>query len=293
MLSETRENLPIQKIISSIEKKLPIIGQKIISDHLDLTVMENQKFFENPDDFSQHEYHWHQWGIISHTKEFIREYNVTVPKLLQEWGIGEQVKTYLSDRIDGRSKHELLQLGILLHDLGKFGKRRIKGYDESGKPDFSFAGHAQLSAEIIETEEFSRMLKTEYGLTESQIKYISQCARIHFDVAGVRDKYKKIPGSYNVENMTCPEMNEEYHRIVTKCHPFEVEAGLLFMGDTLSKVDSEPVETNDELEKEVEVYKQKYPQLDPNLSKAVLQKHINLCVARRFLEIVLSINQSS
>lgn len=293
MFSETNENLPIQEIISFLENKLPAIGQKIIKEHLDLSVLDNQQFFENPDDFSQHEYHWHQWGIISHTKEFIREYKARVPKLLQEWGIDKQVETYLSDEIDGRSKDELLQIGILLHDLGKFGKRRIKGYDVNGKPDFSFAGHAQLSAEIIETEEFSRMLRIEYGLTESQIKYIRECARIHFDVAGVRDKYKKIPGSYTVENMTCPEMNEEYNRIIAKCHPFEIEAGLLFMGDTLSKVDSEPAENVDELKREVENYKQKYSRLDPNLSKAVLQKHINLCVARRFLEIALSIDQSS
>jgi HD domain len=231
------------------------MARAVMRKHLDMNDPANQHFLHSPDAREQHQTRWHQWGIITHTRVFLRHFDKDIPSLLTEWGLWTDTESIMSRQIDGVSRWNLLRISILLHDIGKFGSRT------QGATRFHFAHHESLSGTIIREE-----LRLErYGLTQAQIKYIAMTAEDHFVLALVRKRVRE-DGEYDSSYASGPNFLAVCRSIEHE-HPCDfVEIGLLFLGDSMSKVD---------------------PTHGP--TDAVGQYEVNIVFARQYLEAVLRV----
>jgi hypothetical protein len=240
-------------VIAAIDHELPELARSVIARHLDLSDPCNREFARCPDDRDQHQKHWHQWGIITHTRVFLHLFDTDVPRYLEQWGILSRVDAVLNDPIDGVTRWRLLRIAILLHDIGKFGART---HSQTG---FHFAQHERLSGQIIRQE----YDLTRFGLTPAQIEYIALAAEDHFVLGLVRKKARGA-GAYDRQFVDSPTFLSLSEQIKVE-HPADfVEIGVLFLGDSLAKAD---------------------PAQGPE--QAVSQHDINIAVARRYLIVVL------
>jgi hypothetical protein len=237
----------------AIDDRLEEMARAVIRGHLDLSRPENSSFLAYPDARDQHQTQWHQWGILTHTRMFLRHYDQDIPQYLREWGVYEQVDEILRRCIDGASRWELLRAAILLHDIGKFSART------RGQKRFHFAHHEEQSGDIIRDELDLHSL----GFTAAQTDYIAQTAQDHF-VLGLVRKAARARGQYD-ETMPFTEIFRSLSLQIKAEHPDDfVEIGVLFLGDSLAKVD---------------------PASGPE--RAVSQYDVNILVAREYLRIVL------
>lgn len=243
----------IEVATHAIDRELAAMAQGVIRSHLDLGDEANRRFLEDPDGRDQHQTRWHQWGILTHTRIFLRHVDTTIPQCLREWGLWDSVNEALHDPIDRVSKWQLLHISILLHDIGKFAART------RGPTRFHFTRHEDLSGSIIRRElDLGR-----FGLTRAQIEYIAETAEDHFVLGLVRKRAREV-NSYDCA-YTLSESFAETCRIVKTQHPNDfVEIGVLFLGDSLAKANpgEGPVD-------------------------ALSQHETNILVARRYLEQVL------
>jgi hypothetical protein len=244
----------ISKIVDAVEAQLPVLARDVIRTHLDTAETNNSKFLDYPDQRDQHQTQWHQWGILTHTRVFLRLYENEVPERLKIWGLWEPTRAWLAQTVDDVARWDLLKISILLHDIGKFGSRTV------GSGGFHFAGHEKLSGEIIRTELHLDRL----GLTPDQVAYVALTAEDHFVLALARKKARQL-GNFTLDFPQSKEFRE-IARTTQISHPEDfVEVGVLFLGDSMAKAD---------------------PNAGPE--KAVAQNPINEAVARTYLEIVLS-----
>jgi HD domain len=250
--------LDVTAAIQNINAELPGMARGVIERHLDLSSEANRDFLDDPDGRNQHQAQWHQWGILTHTRVFLRHYDEVVPRLLQEWGLSERIRTLLASPVDGVARWDLLRVAILLHDIGKFAART---YSQSG---FHFARHERLSGEIIRRE----LDLARFGLTPAQIGYVARTAEDHFVLAVVRKQAREIR-TYDERFVGSQEFSDMSRRVMSE-HPDDyVEIAVLFLGDSLAKAD---------------------PQTGPE--RAVSQHIVNVAAARRYLEIVLGVAQA-
>lgn len=241
-------------VIRTIDDELPRIAREVIERHLDLNLPANRAFLDDPDERSHHQTQWHQWGIITHTRTFLRYFDTVIPDLLHQWGLWGSIDPLLQQTIDGATRWQLLHVSILLHDVGKFGART---QDKRGQ--FHFWRHERLSGAIVRKE----LALQRFGLTTSQVEYIARTAEDHF-VLGVVRKRAREEGAYDA-SFTEREAFVQLCQAIRSDHPDDyVEIGILFLGDSLAKAD---------------------PESGPE--RAVSQHGINIQVARRYLEIVL------
>ena len=241
-------------VMRAVDDELPGIARLVIESHLDLSDPRNEMFLRNPDDRSQHQAQWHQWGIISHTREFLRQFDADVRCYLRAWGVLAQVDELLDQRIDGATKRDLLRISILLHDIGKFAARFV-----GRRGEFHFTHHERLSGEIIR----SQLNLPRFGLTPAQVAYVATTAEDHF-VLGLVRKRAREQGAYDVEFARGRRFRELALQIKTE-HPDDyVEIGVLFLGDSLAKAN---------------------PESGPEL--AVGQYDVNIAVAHQYLALVL------
>jgi hypothetical protein len=239
--------------IRSIDDRLEHIARTVIRGHLDISQPENSNFLALPDAREQHQTQWHEWGILTHTRRFLRHYDVDIPQYLREWGLDTGVDEILHDQIDGAAKRDLLRASILLHDIGKFGVRR------SGRGRFHFARHEDLSGEVIREE----LDLPSQGFTAAQTEYIALTAEDHF-VLGIIRKAARERGEYDERFARSPLFRTLSLQIKQSHSEDFVEIGVLFLGDSLAKVD---------------------PATGPE--RAVSQYNVNIAVAREYLRIVL------
>ncbi|GAC1462872.1 MAG: hypothetical protein PVSMB7_03750 [Chloroflexota bacterium] len=237
----------------AIDRDLPSLARTVIERHQNMSDPLTHEFLASPDGREQHQIQWHQWGIITHTRIFLRHHRVDVPSYLRSWGLWEVVRDTLNAPINGVSRWDLLCVSILLHDIGKFAARTRY------RDQFHFAHHERLSGKIIREEiELSR-----YGLTLAQIEYIALTAQDHF-VLGLARKAARGRGTYDRDYAKSGTFRD-IAREIQHQHPEDyIEVGILFLGDSLAKVD---------------------PHEGPE--KAISQYDINIAVARTYLEVVL------
>jgi hypothetical protein len=241
----------IDEIARAIDAELPAMARTVIRSHLDLAVPRNEAFLRNPDAREHHQTHWHQWGILTHTRKFLRDLDTSVPKYLQEWGVWHLVCDVLSEHIDGATRWELLHISVLLHDIGKFGART------HGPSGFHFARHEELSRRVIACE----LDLHRFGLTPAQISYVSLTAGDHFVLGLVRQKARQA-GEYNAEFVQSSQFRTLCEMVIRE-HPEDIiEIGVLFLGDSLSKAE---------------------PPNGPE--RALSQYDLNVAVAHRYLDI--------
>lgn len=242
-----------QSIARHVDENLPAMAAQVIQAHLDLSDPANVRFLRHPDGREQHQTQWHQWGIISHTRQFLQHFDVDIPSCLREWRLWEAADSVLRQTIDGVTRWDLLRISILLHDIGKFAART------HDRDSFHFWRHERMSGEIIRAE----LDLVRFGLTPPQIEYIAETAEDHF-VLGLVRKRARQRGEFNEEFTRTAEF-ATLCRDIRRDHPDDyVEIGLLFLGDSLAKMD---------------------PERGPQ--RAVVQHPVNIAVARRYLEIVL------
>ncbi len=243
----------IGQIVDSLNAQLPDIASDVIRRHLDPADPATRDFLLHPDAREQHQTRWHQWGIITHTRVFLRHFGTDIPGYLREWDLWDAVNDVLSETIDGVTRWDLLRIGILLHDIGKFGARF------HGGTRFHFTGHEDVSGRIIREE----LQLEDYGLTVAQAEYAATVAEDHFVLGQMRRRARDL-GGYNEGFAHSPEFRIIAGRIKHE-HPADfVEIGVLFLGDSLAKAD---------------------PQTGP--PDAVSQYAINIEIAHSYLEVVL------
>lgn len=243
----------IRGVEREIDRRLPDIARDVIRAHLDVEGADTRDFLAHPDAREQHQTQWHQWGIITHTRMFLRHLEADVPRYLKEWGLWDRVNAVLSRRIDGISRWDLLRIAILLHDVGKFAARF------RGRSRFHFTNHERLSGEIIRRE----LDLAGLGLTPAQVEYVAHAAEDHF-VLGLVRKRARERGEYDANFIDSDEFDRLALAIKSE-HPDDyVEIGVLFLGDSLAKVD---------------------PRTGPEA--AVSQYGVNIEVAHRYLTVVL------
>lgn len=224
------------EIVSSILKELPIIAKELIVESQDMSNIRNKSFFENPDNVNEHNPKWHQWGIVTHTKMCEKNYREEVPQYLKTWGIYEKIKNKMSENIDGLSKEKLLNISILFHDLGKFTERRIVTKNDNSV-SFSFKDHETASGRIIRDRDFSKKLKANYGLTDTQIEYIARCAELHYKLGSVRDEAKKSEFGFTFEFLKSETFHKFMRQLYIENTGFQLEIGILFLADSLAKTE--------------------------------------------------------
>ncbi len=275
------------EIISSLWQKLPTIAKDLILQTQDISEPRNKIFFDNPDNYLEHEPNWHQWGIITHTKMFEKFYHQEIPAYIEDWGIKEKVDSYMSEEIDGMNKEVLLNMSIPLHDLGKFTMRRLKK-EEDGSISTSFKKHEVESGRIIRSIKFSEMLKKEYNVTAAQIEYIARCAELHYELGIVRDEAKKSKMGYTLIYAQSDEFAERAKQLQEQHTGFGLEVGILFLADSLAKTD---IRLNNDTDKDLSAQEQKTKELivqrglNPKLIKAVMQLPVNREIAKTYLSI--------
>lgn len=281
------EQRPIEKIPQKLLNELSGIAKIIIENR-----PENDNFKLNPDDPIEHDLNWHQFGIITHTKKSYEFYQTLVQEYLKQWGISNCINEKLSEQIDGKTKAQLLQISIVLHDLGKF----ARGFkEEEGRLKPGYKGHEAKSEKLImENEQIRNSLQKTYGLTDSQIIYIARCTALHYELGKMRDEAKKSDLGYTIAFTESEKCRGICGEIASECSEFKEEIGILFLCDFLAKTDVTIYAKTDQEIEEQTLQIEKIIQergLHPKLIAAIKQRPVNIANAKRYLENIITRNK--
>jgi len=293
---EPGQEINIDNIIESFQNRLPSIAKgfiwrSLVTKSKDINVYNrNLNFFNNPDSIQEHEPTWHQWGVVTHTSKVQEYYRDKVPHFLQSWGVAEEVRTHLSEKIEGVSKEDLLRLSIVFHDLGKFTRREVKT-GKHGVPEgqyyVSFRGHEEDSGKIIREPVFSRILK-KFGFTESQIEYIARCAELHYKLGVVRQNAKDKNENFSISYTHSETFRNAVLQVMNESPEYKLEIGLLFLADSLAKTEIHiEADTDDEIESQENYIDGEIIRLNlnPKIKNVAKQLPINIAVAKKYFEI--------
>src|SRR5260370_805307 len=98
------------EVYSRFDALLPQLAADLVRSSQDMSDSANESFARSPDSPAEHAPAWHQYGIITHTREFCNALQNAVPALLETWGLSQPVDRALSTEIDGLPKRDLLQI---------------------------------------------------------------------------------------------------------------------------------------------------------------------------------------
>jgi hypothetical protein len=285
--------LEVQERVEAMRLELPLMAKALIGEHLDLKVPENQAFYENPDNPLFHAPSWHQWGIITHTNQFSSSFSGEVLEHAKKWGLTQAVGRLFAEQVDGLDKRQLMEAGVLFHDLGKFTKRTVE-YDAQGKPSYKFEGHEVDSGRLIRKPDFVAQMYTKYGLNANHVEYIARCAELHFVLGTLREEAKSRAEAlpYSIELIQSDWFRDRARQIANSHPGYELEIGLMFLGDSLAKTDIRlQAETDAELELQKGVAERIVVerQLHPKLARGVMQVPLNTAAAKSYLQTVVEL----
>lgn len=277
--------LSIDEIINEVNTNLEDISRSMVSKEIDketdsLIRQYKQQFFTELDSPEQHQPNWHQWGIITHTRNFMKMYDNEVKQYLKAWNRIEAIEEHLSKQIDCISKSKLIYLGILLHDIGKFQKNYSKKLN--WRVIYTFNKHEVYSQEIIQNDLYP-LLHDYYRLTDKQIEYIAMCARYHFELGFIREIGKKSKYGYSAAFAKSQEFKDTVLDALSSFEEYKIEVGVLFLADSYAKTDVTFEErTDNEILEDL-----KSQDLNPKLIHAVKQKSVNLEVVKCYFDVIL------
>jgi len=274
----------LENLISTIRETLPSLASRLIRHHLDQSLPHNQEFAEHPDSYWHHKPMWHEWGVITHTNKFLEAFEQEEKELLEEWGLHHIIEEFM-EPIDGIPKKDLMKLGILLHDLGKFTLRHLSKKQVSKPPlppDFSFGGH-ELESERIIHSDYVKPLLREGGLKDSHIIYIGRCAALHYELAKIRNHIF----STGYENYTIAFIEGDEHKKLSQKladeNPYHrIEVGIMYLGDSLAKTSFRTFKHGTPTEEEMDAYIQE-KDLDPRYKAQIIHSHIAVASAKAYL----------
>lgn len=222
-------------------------------------------FVNNPDFLEERLIKWHQFGLLSHTKRVRNIFLNELKDYLDLWRL-DNIRKYLKTKIDGCERRILLEISILLHDLGKIaltGDNRVHRNHEK------------------ESESIILKLGELKELSEKQLGYIIKCVNSH-DIIGkeVRD-YLISKNKFNFEFLNSNKMKNILGPIIKKNSDVKVEMGIFYLCDSLGKTDIiVNVDTNEE--KVIEILKKK--KLPLELKNGVMQLPLNVKLAEIYLK---------
>lgn len=148
--------------------------------------------------------------------------------------------------------------------------------------------HEAASGRIIRSQEFSGMLKQNYGLTDAQIEYIARCAELHYELGIVRDEAKKSDFGYTLAFAKSDVFRDQAKQLMAQHPGFQLEVGMLFVGDSLAKTD---IRIGGNTDEQIELQDAsiqdalKKRGLNPKLIKAVKQLPVNIAVAEAYFKV--------
>ena len=131
-----------------------------------------ESFVNNPDFLEKRLVKWHQFGLLSHTKRVRNIFLNELSDYLKLWELSN-INEYLDIKINGCEKRKLVEISILLHDLGKIVLVEDKSVHRN---------HEKESESII------LKLKELKNLSREQLDYVIRCVNGH-DIIGkeIRD----------------------------------------------------------------------------------------------------------
>jgi hypothetical protein len=278
-----KEPLNLERIVTILHEKLPTITSELIGTSENIDDPRQQDFMADPDNPAYHALMWHQYGVLTHSEKFRSFIANKAPDYIKQWGIAEQATAILSEKIDGTTKSDLLQIASLVHDLGKF-TSRIFQVQPDGTELARFIDHEAHSGEIIR-HNFKRHLD-EFGLTDAQIEYIAQCAEHHFDLGKVR-RVADANGGYTLEFARSETFANVAQDIIAAIPELSLEIGLMFMADSFSKTQfSAKADTDEGIAKQKTTLQAEIQAAgaEPLLINQALQQPVNIEIGRQFLQ---------
>ncbi len=166
---------PIADLLARIDRDLPALAEELVP----LAPATSATFLAMPDDPREHKPEWHQFGIITHTRRFVRTLYEDIPPALRQVdpAIAGRVARYLDVPIGDLSRRDLMLIAGYWHDIGKFTTRTL-----GRRGDWRFIGHAHDSARLITGDRADRAegLGARYGLAPDQIAYVARLADLHY-----------------------------------------------------------------------------------------------------------------
>ena len=169
------EHLPSARaaaLLARIDHDLPTLARALIPRSPSVSA----RFLERPDDPGEHKPEWHQYGIITHTRQFVVALREEVPGALRRIDpeIAARAEAYFATPLDGLTRRELLLVAGYWHDVGKFTTRTV-----GRRGDWRFIGHAHDSARLIAAGPDGG-LGARYGLTAAQTAFVARLADLHY-----------------------------------------------------------------------------------------------------------------
>ncbi len=175
MVQGAQATTTVAQLLARIDHDLPALARDLIP----LSPTATPAFLADPDHPDEHKPEWHEFGIITHTRQLVAALPDAVPTALRaiDPTIAGRVDDYLSGAIDGLSRRDLTLVAGYWHDIGKFTSRTL-----GRRGDWRFRGHAHESARLItgEYEGFSDGIGARYGLSRAQIAYVTRLADLHY-----------------------------------------------------------------------------------------------------------------
>ncbi len=215
----------MDKVAQKLDDDLSMIVGDIAKDK------NIEDFIEDVDLLEERLKKWHQFGLVTHMRKVREAFNDEIWGFLDKWGVRDRVERELSESIDGVSKKILLEISIMLHDLGKI----VCHGDESVN-----RGHEMASRELLQEGYLGGKLEG-YGLTVKQIEYISRCVETHFSLGQEMRDALKHKGLLNMEYLGSVDNKREIDRlclrISEKYEDVKIEIGVFFLADCLGKTD--------------------------------------------------------
>lgn len=271
-------------LINEILAAYPHLASELIRERQDMSDPTNKTFAKHPDDPAEHEFHWHQFGIITHCRRFQQSLEQEVPAMAEKWGVWQSATKLLATKIDGLSRWQLLQLVAVLHDVGKFtAGRSYIGQD--GRRARTFKGHEEQSGQIIRGQLHSFLI--DLGLSAQHIEYIAHCSELHFELGKVRREVRR-DGKYTIAFTQTKRFRHIAEQIINTHADIALEIGLLFIADSISKIEVMAIAETD-----ADIPPQKAAltgqiakrQIDPGLIEAALQMPVNVKAAEAYLRL--------
>jgi hypothetical protein len=159
-------------LLARLDRDLPTLARELIPR----SPSASARFLARPDDPGEHKPEWHQYGIITHTRQFVVALRDEVPGALRriDPAIAARVGAYFAGSLDDLTRWELLLVAGYWHDAGKFTTRTV-----GRRGDWRFIGHAHDSARLIAAGADGG-LGARYGLTAAQTAFVARLADLHY-----------------------------------------------------------------------------------------------------------------
>ncbi len=284
----------VDEILDETFRLLEIEGSKLVGS-LE-AALKDEDFRDNLDGSEHHQPRWHQWGIITHTRKVLEMLEGEAEGYITQWGIKEKLDVYMGQKVDPQgtfTKWELFKMSIPPHDIGKFASKMSK--KSVGLRDHT--GHEQISGEAVADQDgaFWKYYSSK-GLTDREIGYIATLAGKHFELGKIRSKAKHSAEGYSLAYANGSNFILDAQSVLANEKEILVELGLWFLVDNIAKTDL-VIEAEDDLQIEdqrgkviaqIEQKKQTGEVKDERLIEAVLQRPVNVGMAKRFLTNLLN-----